>query len=84
MALPLKHQSIAEFITRLREEYRNSSGDWAVQLASFITSRIQAGDLTDAELRAEWGLTVAQWNQLKTKMNGLVNSRRAIQSAIGE
>lgn len=84
MALLLKHQSIDEFLSRLREEYRNSSGDWTVQIANFITSRIQAGDLTDSELRAKFGLTVAQWNQLKAKMNVFVDSRKSINSAVGE
>lgn len=84
MALLLKHQTVGDFIARLREAYRDSQGDRTVQLARFIIARVDAGDLTDAELREAFGKTVAKWNSTKTKLRGLQNARAQIMSAIGE
>lgn len=84
MALLLKHQTVGDFIARLREAYRDSQGERTVQLARFIVARVDAGDLTDAELREAFGKTVSQWNTMKTKLRGLQNARNQILSAIGE
>ena len=84
MALLLKHQTVGDFIARLREAYRDSQGDRTVQLARFMVARAEAGDLTDAELREAFGKTVAQWNSMKTKLRGLKNARAQLMSAIGE
>lgn len=84
MALLLKHQTIGDFIERLREAYRDSQGDRTVKLARFIVARVDAGDLTDAELRAAFGKTTAQWNTMKTKLRGLQNARAQLMSSVGE
>lgn len=84
MALLLKHQTAAQFVSRFREAYRNAERERCVQLAKFVISRIQAGDLTDAQVRNAFGLTVTQWNNLKTKMNNWITARNALQSAVGE
>jgi hypothetical protein len=84
MALLLKHQTAAQFIARFREAYRNSDRERCVQLAKFVITRIQAGDLTDTQVRNAFGLTVTQWNALKTKMNTWVTAYNTLQSAVGE
>ena len=84
MALLLKHQTGAQFVARFREAYRNSDRDRLVQLAKFIISRIAAGDITDAQCRTAFGLTVTQWNTLKTKMNNYITAHNTVQSAVGE
>ncbi len=84
MALLLKHQTAAQFISRFREAYRNADRERLVQLAKFIISRIAAGDITDAQCRTAFGLTVTQWNTLKTKMNNYITAYNAVQSAVGE
>lgn len=84
MALILKHQTAAQFVSRFREAYRNSDRERLVQLAKFIISRIAAGDITDAQCRTAFGLNTTQWNTLKTKMNNLITSYNAVQSAVGE
>lgn len=84
MALLLKHQTVGDFVARLREAYRESQGERTVKLARFIVARVDAGDLTDVELREAFGKTTAQWNTMKTKLRGLQNSRNQILSAIGE
>lgn len=84
MRLILKHQTPEQFRARLREDFRASERDRTVHLADFITARIAAGDMTDAAMRAQFGLTNPQWVALKARMNNLVNSRRALRGAVGE
>ena len=84
MALLLKHQTAEQFIARLREAYRNSERERLVLIAKWVLARIQAGDITDAQCRAAFGLNVTQWNALKTKMNNAVTAYTAVQAAQGE
>lgn len=84
MALILKHQSIQDFIQRFREAFRNSERDRCIQLGRFILARIQAGDLTDAQVRAAFGLSTTQWNNLKTKMANRITADNLIKSSVGE
>jgi hypothetical protein len=84
VALLLKHQTAEQFVARIREAYRNEERDRLIQIARFIISRIQAGDLTDAQCRNAFGLNVTQWNNLKTKMQNWITAQNAVQSAVGE
>ena len=84
MPLILKHQTLDAFQTRLREKFRNATGDDAIQTAAYIVAAVQRGDLTDAALRAKWGMTAGQWTAAKNRMQNFVNARNTIRSAIGE
>lgn len=84
MALILKHQTVETFVSRVRAAYRDGQSETLVKIARFILARIQAGDITDAQCRAAFGLNVTQWNNLKTKMQNLVTANNSIASAIGE
>lgn len=84
MALLLKHQTAAQFVSRFREAYRNSDRERCIQLARFVISRIQSGDLTDAQVRSAFGLTTNQWNTLKTKMQNWITAQNSVNSAVGE
>lgn len=84
MALLLKHQTVEQFVTRLRAAYRDASGERLIVIARFILSRMQSGDLTDAQLRAAFVVNTAQWNTLKAKMQALVTAENTVRSAIGE
>jgi hypothetical protein len=84
MALLLKHQTVSAFVARFRDAYRNSDRERCIQLARFVIARIQAGDITDAQCRIAFGLTVAQWSALKTKMGTWINAHNLTQSAVGE
>lgn len=84
MALLLKHQTASQFIARFREAYRNSERERCIQLARFVISRIQAGDLTDTQVRNAFGLNVTQWNAFKTKMNSWITAQNTVRSAVGE
>ena len=84
MALLLKHQTASEFVARFREAYRGAERERLVQLAKFIISRIQSGDITDAQCRNAFGLSTTQWNALKTKMNNYITAHNTVQSAVGD
>ena len=84
MALNLKHQTAAQFAARLRERYRNASREECARIATWILNRIEAGDITDAQVRTAFGLTVTQYNNLKTRMTNLRTNWLAVQAAAGE
>lgn len=84
MALILKHQTRNQFRARLRADMRDSLGNRTVHLADRIMALISAGDLSDAEMRAEFGLTNQQWNNAKARFNALIDARRTLRAAQGE
>lgn len=84
MALQLNHQTIAQLVTRFRERFRNASKDECARLATWLLNRIEAGDFTDAQVRSAFGLTVTQYNNLKTRMGTLRANWVAVQAAQGE
>lgn len=84
MALILKHQTPQAFIARVRQAYRDGDRARLVQIARFLIGRVQAGDVTDAQLRTAFGLNVTQWNALKSRMQALITADNAVKSAVGE
>jgi len=84
MALTLKHQTAAQFISRVREAYRNGDPETLVKIARFLIARVQSGDLTELQIRTAFGLDVTQWNAFKTRMQNLINADNAVKSAVGE
>jgi len=84
MALILKHQTAEAFIARVRQAYRDGNSEQLVKIARFLIARVQAGDVTDAQLRNAFGLNTTQWNALKTKMQNLITADNAVKSAVGE
>ena len=84
MAIILKHQTVEQFVARVRAAYREGNYERIVQIARFLIARIQAGDITDAQCRTAFGLNATQWNNLKTKMQGYINADNTVKSAVGE
>lgn len=84
MPLSLRHQTATQFAARLRERYRNASREEAARIATWILSRIEAGDITDAQVRNAFSLTTTQYNQMKTRMTNLRTAWLAVQAAQGE
>ncbi len=84
MALILKHQTPEAFIARVRQAYRDGNSEQLVKIARFLIARVQAGDVTDAQLRTAFGLNNTQWTALKTKMQALIKADNDIKSAVGE
>lgn len=84
MALRLKHQTVQQFVARVREAYRNGEKETLVRVARWILAAIQRGDITDANCRTAFGLNTTQWTALKTKMQNLVAANTTIETAVGE
>lgn len=84
MALILKHQTPEAFIARVRQAYRDGDSDRLVKIARFLVARVQAGDVTDAQLRTAFGLNATQWTALKARMQQLITADNAVKSAVGE
>ena len=84
MALVLNHQTATQFAARLRERYRTASREECARIATWILNHIEAGDFTDTQVRNVFGLTVTQYNTLKSKMTTLRTNWLAVQAAAGE
>jgi len=84
MALILKHQTAETFVARVREAYRDGDSATVVKVARFLIARVQAGDLTETQVRNAFGLNQSQWTTLKTKMQNLITAANAVESAVGE
>lgn len=84
MALILKHQTPEAFIARVRQAYREGNSERLVKIAKFLIARVQAGDITDAQLRTAFGMNTTQWNALKARMQQLITSDNTVKSAVGE
>lgn len=84
MALILNHQTKAQFVAHLRVSYMSASKEQLAQLATLILGWIEVGDITDTQVRNAFGLTVNQWNTLKTKMTNLRANYNAVLSSKGE
>ncbi len=84
MALILKHQSVEQFVSRVRAAYRDGQSDTLVKVARFILARLQAGDITDAQCRSAFGLNATQWTNLKARMQAITTAANTVAAAIGE
>jgi len=84
MPLNLRHQTVAQFATRLREHYRSASKEDCARIATWVLTHIDNGDMTELQVRTAFGLTVAQWATLKAKFTPLRTQWQSIQGARGE
>ena len=66
MPIELHHQTGAEFAVRLRERWSRSDKADCARIAWWLIERINAGDLTDQQLRNAFGVTQQQWSNFKT------------------
>lgn len=77
-------QTAGQFLARLRERFRNAKREECARIARWIIRRLNAGHVTQAQLRAAFNLTVGQWNTLEAKLITLAGAADAIDSAEGE
>lgn len=82
--LPLRWQTAAQFIARIRAAYKSFGKVDLARLATWILHRITDGTVTDAQLQAAFGLTSGQWTTLKARMQTLANEQADIDSAAGQ
>ena len=84
MALVLNHQTAAQFVARFREAYRNANKERAAKLAAFLYDRVQAGDVTAAQVRTAFGFTAPQFTAFQSRILALRDHYVAMQQAAGE
>ena len=80
----LRFQTAQEFIARVREIYRTGTGEQVCKIARWFRRRALAGDLTENQIRNAFGLTPAQWDVLKVKLQQLDESLNVVETAVGE
>lgn len=84
MALNLNHQTAAQFAARLRARYQRSSREECTRLAWWLLRRINAGDVTDTQVRNAFGMSVAEYTAFKTRLTTLHDHWNAVLAAQGE
>lgn len=84
MALQLNHQTAAELAARFRARYRTAEREDCARMATWLLNRIDAGDSTDAQVRAAFGMNTVQYTTFKTSLTTLRSHWLAVQSARGE
>lgn len=84
MALVLRHATGAQLAAEFRKRYREATGLEAGRLARWLLDRITDGTWTDAQVRAAFGLTVTQYNQLKTRLETKAARYDAVMQDVGE
>lgn len=84
MALVLRHQTAAEFVARFRARFRTAQREECMRMAWWLIERINAGDVTDLQVRNAFGLTVTQYNNLKTRLTNMHTAWTAVRNAAGE
>jgi hypothetical protein len=62
----LRYNTVAQFVTRFRNAYLGTSQQVTCALAWWLIQRINAGDVTDAQVQTAFGLTSGQYTTLKT------------------
>lgn len=84
MALVLRHATGAQLAAEFRRRYREATGIEAGRLARWLLNRIADGTWTDAQVRGAFGLTVTQYNNMKTRMETKAARYDAVIADAGE
>ena len=84
MALVLKHATLAQLGAAVRERFKASEGLETARLATWLIDRIADGTFTETQVRTFFGLTLAQWNTLKAKLQDWRAKRAELLAARGE
>jgi hypothetical protein len=82
--LPLRWQTGAQLLARIREAYRRFSQVELARLARWVLNRILDGTVTDQQLQNAFGLTAPQWTALKARMQIIADDQTVIDAAVGE
>lgn len=80
----LIYQTRAQLAQLFRQTYQSASQETAARMATWLLDRISAGDFTDAQVQAAFGLSATQYSALKTRLGNLRTQWLAVQAAQGE
>lgn len=82
--IALRHATSAQLAAAFRERFRDAKGLEAGRLSRWLLSRIADGTWTDAQVRTAFGLTVTQYNALKTRLETRAARYDAVVADAGE
>ena len=80
----VKYVTKAALLVVWRERFREARREQAAQLAKWILDHLEAGEWTDAQLRALFGLNPAEYTALKLRLDDLRTRWNQVQAAAGE
>ena len=80
----LRFQNATEFVAKVRERYQARDGEALARVAVWMRSRIQAGDITEAQFQAAFGMDAGQWTTFKTTMQALAAAYDTVNGAEGQ
>lgn len=84
MPLALRYATSAQLAAAFRERFRAATGLEAGRLARWLLDRITDGTWTDAQVRNAFGLTVTQYNAMKTRLETKASRYDAVIADAGE
>ena len=64
MAIILKHQTVEAFVAKVRAAYRDGDSATLVAISRFLIAAVQAGDITEAQIRTAFGVNTTQWTSI--------------------
>lgn len=84
MPLTLRHQTVDEFVDRFRRRFRSAEKVEAARLAAKLIGWVEAGDITQQQVRRAFVFDAAQWTAFRAKAIALRDSYNAVENARGE
>lgn len=85
MARNWQHQTATQAAAAVRERFRSSEGEACCQIAKFIEASIADGSLTEADLRAAWGMNPGKWTTYRNAtIKPLADALATVKSARGQ
>jgi hypothetical protein len=84
MAIILRHATLAQLGAAFRQRYLAAKGPEVFRLATWLVNRINDGTFTETQVRNFFGLSVAQWNNLKAKWQDWKAKYDEMTAAVGE
>jgi hypothetical protein len=82
--LTLKYVTKADLGNYFRAAYQAATREEACRLAKWLLDHIDAGDFTDAQVQAFFGLTTMQYNAMKARASTMRDNYNTMLSAVGE
>lgn len=83
-AIVVVHQTLGQLAQRLRTYFQASERFECGRVARWIMNRLDAGHITEAQMRNAFGLTALQWSNLRAKLVDLRTQYNAVDAARGE
>lgn len=80
----MRFATAQQFANYIAETYPSLTGEQQAHLAWWISNRLAAGDVTDAQMQNLFGLTAGQWNTRKAKIQTLAAQYEAVQNAVAQ